>query len=412
MAKVTLIRVSKTYSGDNHAVRKVSLEIADREFLVLVGPSGCGKSSTLRMIAGLEEVSSGEIHIGDREVTSVPPKNRDIAMVFQNYALYPHMTVYKNIAFGLELRYGGNFLERFLRRLMAPAKARELEELRVGIPAQVQQTAEALGIQHLLDRTPKQLSGGERQRVALGRAIVRQPAAFLFDEPLSNLDAKLRVETRLELRKLHQQLNATMIYVTHDQVEAMTLGDRIVVMDQGVIQQVGTPQQVYHQPLNRFVASFLGSPPMNLIPGNLITQNSNLSFIGSGLRLELDKTCGFEELLDNSEERKVELGIRAENVVILAQNELPNSSDVQVVAQATIAMIESLGDSELVHCLINASTDTTEKNNEVMLIGKLPIRDSNNDASFVEGQTVQIGLLQKQAHLFDCDSGLNLQNVD
>ena len=245
MAQVVLDRLSKIYPGGVIAVNSIDLHIADQEFVVLVGPSGCGKSTTLRMIAGLEEISSGEIRIGDRRVNTVPPKDRDIAMVFQNYALYPHMTVFQNMGFALKLRKMPK--AEILQRVTATAKMLEIE--------------------HLLDRKPKALSGGQRQRVAVGRAIVREPKAFLFDEPLSNLDAKLRVTTRAELKGLHQRLKTTTIYVTHDQEEAMTLGDRIVVMKDGVIQQADTPLSTYLRPRNRFVAGFIGMPPMNFFDG-------------------------------------------------------------------------------------------------------------------------------------------------
>jgi multiple sugar transport system ATP-binding protein len=256
MARVQLDNVSKIYPGGVKAVDSISLQIADREFIVLVGPSGCGKSTTLRMIAGLEEISDGIIRIGDRVVNDVPPKSRDIAMVFQNYALYPHMTVYKNMAFGLKLR----------------------RMPRAEINKRVAEAAKILEIEHLLDRKPKQLSGGQRQRVAVGRAIVREPAAFLFDEPLSNLDAKLRVTTRAELKRLHQRLKTTTIYVTHDQEEAMTLGDRIVVMKDGLIQQADTPLHTYNRPVNRFVAGFIGMPPMNFFNGAVRNANGKMTF--------------------------------------------------------------------------------------------------------------------------------------
>ncbi|HEY8497197.1 MAG TPA: sn-glycerol-3-phosphate ABC transporter ATP-binding protein UgpC, partial [Limnochordales bacterium] len=242
MARVVLENVTKRY-GNVVAVNKANLVIEDEEFVVLVGPSGCGKSTTLRMIAGLEEITEGNIYIGDRLVNDVPPKDRDIAMVFQNYALYPHMNVYDNMAFGLKLR-------KFPK-----------DE----IDRRVREAARMLGIEHLLDRKPKQLSGGQRQRVAVGRAIVREPAAFLMDEPLSNLDAKLRVQMRAELSKLHNRLRTTTIYVTHDQTEAMTMGDRIVVMKDGFIQQVGAPLEIYENPNNVFVAGFIGSPAMNFL---------------------------------------------------------------------------------------------------------------------------------------------------
>ncbi|MGA2584815.1 MAG: sn-glycerol-3-phosphate ABC transporter ATP-binding protein UgpC [Tepidisphaeraceae bacterium] len=257
MARVQLQNISKSFPGGTKAVDGVDLDIADREFVVLVGPSGCGKSTTLRMVAGLEEVTGGIIRIGDRVVNDVPPKSRDIAMVFQNYALYPHMTVYNNMAFGLKLR-------------RVP---------RAEIRQRVTQAAKILDIEHLLDRKPKQLSGGQRQRVAVGRAIVREPAAFLFDEPLSNLDAKLRITTRAELKRLHQRLRTTTIYVTHDQEEAMTLGDRIVVMKDGRIQQADTPLNTYNRPANRFVAGFIGMPPMNFFDGTLRLIDGKLSFV-------------------------------------------------------------------------------------------------------------------------------------
>jgi multiple sugar transport system ATP-binding protein len=256
MAKVVLEHVYKIYPGDVAAVSDANLEIEDQEFVVLVGPSGCGKSTTLRMVAGLEEISRGAIYIDGRKVNDVPPKNRDIAMVFQNYALYPHMTVYKNMAFGLKLR----------------------KYPKTEIDTRVREAAEILGIVELLDRKPKALSGGQRQRVAVGRAIVRKPKAFLFDEPLSNLDAKMRVQMRTEISKLHSQLASTMIYVTHDQVEAMTMGDRIVVMKDGFIQQVAAPLDLYDNPANQFVAGFIGSPAMNFFNGRLEQTGGGLVF--------------------------------------------------------------------------------------------------------------------------------------
>ncbi len=256
MARVELEKVAKVYAGNVTAVDHIDLSIKDREFIVLVGPSGCGKSTTLRMVAGLEEITAGTIKIGERVVNNVAPKDRDIAMVFQNYALYPHMSVYKNMAFGLMLR-----------------KLPKAE-----IQRRVMETAKILEIEHLLERKPKALSGGQRQRVAVGRAIVREPAAFLFDEPLSNLDAKLRVTTRAELKRLHQRLQTTTIYVTHDQEEAMTLGDRIVCMKDGRIQQAETPLKMYQNPANRFVAEFIGMPPMNFFNGALKMVNGEMIF--------------------------------------------------------------------------------------------------------------------------------------
>jgi multiple sugar transport system ATP-binding protein len=255
MAEVTLRKVSKTYDA-TPAVRGIDLEIADKEFVVLVGPSGCGKSTTLRMIAGLEDITDGEILVGGQVVNDVPPKDRDIAMVFQNYALYPHMTVFDNMSFGLRL------------------KKVPKEQIR----AQVENAAKILDIGELLGRKPKQLSGGQRQRVAMGRAIVRNPKVFLFDEPLSNLDAKLRVQMRTEIKRVHQKVRTTTIYVTHDQIEAMTLADRVVVMNDGRIEQVGAPNDLYHAPKTKFVAEFIGSPAMNLVPCRLEETGGGLIF--------------------------------------------------------------------------------------------------------------------------------------
>jgi multiple sugar transport system ATP-binding protein len=264
MAQVVLKDLNKKFD-EVHAVRDVNLHIPDKEFIVLVGPSGCGKTTTLRMIAGLEEITAGEIMIGDRVVNDLPPKDRDIAMVFQNYALYPHMSVYDNMAFGLKMR-----------KFPKP----EIEK-------RVRETAEILGIQELLKRKPRQLSGGQRQRVAVGRAIVRHPQVFLFDEPLSNLDAKLRVQMRVELKRLHERLATTAVYVTHDQVEAMTLGDRVVVMKDGWIKQVGEPLELYNRPANRFVASFIGSPAMNFADVSLVDAAGALWAESPGLRVRV-----------------------------------------------------------------------------------------------------------------------------
>jgi multiple sugar transport system ATP-binding protein len=323
MAKVSVRDVYKIYPGDKGrdvtAVSGVNLEIEDREFVVLVGPSGCGKSTTLRMIAGLEEISKGEILIGDKVVNDVAPKNRDIAMVFQNYALYPHMSVYDNMAFGLKLR----------------------KYPKAEIKKRVSDAASILGIEELLERKPKALSGGQRQRVALGRAIVRQPKVFLFDEPLSNLDAKMRVQMRTEITKLHQRLQATMIYVTHDQIEAMTMGDRIVVMDKGVVQQTDTPIKLYQEPANIFVAGFLGSPPMNFINGTVKRERDGTYFTelkGGSIRVRLadDKTAALEALA----ERPVLLGIRPEHIELaqFAATDQPKGS-----FPAIVDMVEPMG---------------------------------------------------------------------
>ena len=308
MARVSLSGVHKRYPDGFHAVRGVDLRIEDGELVVLVGPSGCGKSTTLRMIAGLEEVSDGEIRIGDRVVNSVAPGDRDIAMVFQNYALYPHMTVRQNMAFGLKMR----------RTPKAEIKTR------------VAEAAGMLGIEALLDRRPRELSGGQRQRVALGRAIVRDPAAFLFDEPLSNLDAKLRAETRTEIAGLHERLRATMVYVTHDQVEAMTLGQRLVLMNHGVVQQVGAPLEVYRRPANRFVATFIGSPAMNLLKGRVESGR----FVASDV--------GAEWAVDTSAEGPAVLGVRPEDL-------LPAQGSEPVFATGRLGVVERLGHETLAH---------------------------------------------------------------
>src|SRR5246500_64376 len=269
MARVLIRSLNKMYD-DVHAVKDVNLEIRDNEFMVLVGPSGCGKTTTLRMVAGLESITPGQVMIGDVMVNNLPPMDRDIAMVFQNYALYPHMSVYDNMAFGLKMR--------------------KVDRSEIG--KRVQAAAEILGMQDYLKRKPRQLSGGQRQRVALGRAIVRQPRVFLFDEPLSNLDAKLRGQMRVELKKLHLRLGTTAIYVTHDQVEAMTLGDRVVVMKDGVVQQVGEALELSHQPANKFVAGFIGSPAMNFAAVTVTEANGSLMAENSGLRIKLpDETA-------------------------------------------------------------------------------------------------------------------------
>ncbi|MGA7303217.1 MAG: sn-glycerol-3-phosphate ABC transporter ATP-binding protein UgpC [Rhodothermales bacterium] len=291
MARVLLENVKKVYDNGFVAVHGASFEVNNGEFVVLVGPSGCGKSTTLRMVAGLEDITEGKLTIGERTVNDVPPKDRDIAMVFQNYALYPHMTVYDNMAFGLKLR-------KF-----------DKKEIR----SRVENAAETLGITEILDRKPKQLSGGQRQRVAVGRAIVRKPQVFLFDEPLSNLDAKLRVQMRTEISKLHNALGATMIYVTHDQVEAMTMGDRIVVLKDGHIQQIDTPLNLYNSPANRFVASFIGSPAMNFIDGE-ITRDGGLQFAGADGNVSCKVNESAATRLSNHLGKKVILGVRPEDI--------------------------------------------------------------------------------------------------
>ena len=313
MAEVRLENVSKIYKEQMKAVDNVNLKIHDKEFMVLVGPSGCGKSTTLRMVAGLEEISNGNIYIDGVRVNDVPPKDRDIAMVFQNYALYPHMTVFDNMAFGLKLR-------KFPK-----------EEIK----NRVDYAAEILGLQDLVDRRPKELSGGQRQRVAVGRAIVRKPKVFLFDEPLSNLDAKLRVQMRIEISKLHQKLEATMIYVTHDQVEAMTMGDRIVVMKDGIVQQVDSPSHLYAKPVNKFVAGFIGSPAMNFFSGELIESGSTLF---KNKSMEILIPGQMLKNLNKDRGKKIVLGIRPEDFSMQVSERKEYNS-----IEALIEVIEPMG---------------------------------------------------------------------
>src|SRR5919202_3104631 len=289
MAQVSLRNLNKSYD-EVHAVKDVNLQIRDKEFIVFVGPSGCGKTTTLRMVAGLEAITSGDILIGDRVVNELPPMDRDIAMVFQNYALYPHMSVYDNMAFGLKMR--------------------KFDRAEIG--KRVREAAEILGIQDYLHRKPRQLSGGQRQRVALGRAIVRHPQVFLFDEPLSNLDAKLRVQMRVELKKLHERLGTTAIYVTHDQVEGMTLGDRVVVIKDGWVQQVGEPLELYNQPANRFVAGFLGSPAMNFVAVTVSENNGAIWAANAGMQIKAPPQ--YANRLGRYLGKEVTLGIRPEDL--------------------------------------------------------------------------------------------------
>jgi multiple sugar transport system ATP-binding protein len=328
MADVTLERIEKRF-GEVLAVRGIDLTVKDQEFVILVGPSGCGKTTTLRMIAGLEEVTSGDIRIGGQSVTYLPPRDRDIAMVFQSYALYPHMTVYRNMAFALQLR-----------RL----PKREIDR-------RVREVAEILGLGEHLDRKPRQLSGGQRQRVAVGAALCRQAGVLLFDEPLSNLDAKLRVHMRTELKRLHHSVKSTMIYVTHDQVEAMTMGDRIVIMNHGVICQIGTPLEVYDRPATQFVASFIGSPPMNFFDGELATSDGRATIVlEGGLRLPLprDELAGFAG-------RPIVCGIRPEHISLD-----PNGRPDAVKVPAVIDEVEPLGHDVIVTARCSAGVFQVE----------------------------------------------------
>lgn len=326
MASVTYRNVVKRF-GDVTVIKDLSMEVADKEFVVFVGPSGCGKSTSLRMLAGLEEISAGEILIGDRVVNDVPPKDRDIAMVFQSYALYPHMSVYDNMAFGLKLR-----------------KTPKAE-----IDRRVKEAAGILGLEHLLDRKPKALSGGQRQRVAVGRAIVREPSVFLMDEPLSNLDAKLRVSARAEISKLHKRLGTTFIYVTHDQVEAMTMGDRIAVLNEGDLMQIDTPRKLYERPDNVFVAGFIGSPSMNFFDATLVKEEGNL-FVDVG-DFRLPVPANKAPIYSNYIGQKVIFGIRPENIHS-PQFAPPNINAAPL--QASIDVVELLGHE--LHVYLNSGT--------------------------------------------------------
>lgn len=322
MAEVVLDHVSKIYDNKVIAVNDVTLTVNDKEFIVLVGPSGCGKSTALRMIAGLEEITQGTISIDGRVVNDVPPKDRDIAMVFQNYALYPHMSVYENLAFGLKLR---------------KYSKSEIDE-------RVHHAARILGIEQFLDRKPKALSGGQRQRVALGRAIVRQPKVFLFDEPLSNLDANLRVQMRTEISRLHHQLQTTMIYVTHDQIEAMSMGDRIVVMKDGIVQQVDTPLNIYHHPANKFVAGFIGSPTMNFMDG-VIAQNGSLKFVQEQSQIAIPLLPDSSQRVRTAARSRITLGIRPEHIY----TEKPAGTITLAPFKATVEVVEPVGNEIFVY---------------------------------------------------------------
>jgi multiple sugar transport system ATP-binding protein len=354
MSGVTFDHVSKVFDG-TRAVDDLSLEIGDGEFLVLVGPSGCGKSTALRMIAGLERISEGRILIGERVVNNVAPTQRDVAMVFQSYALYPHMTVYDNLAFGL-------------RNKRVP---------KAQIDERVRNAAEILQLEPLLKRKPKQLSGGQRQRVALGRAIVREPAAFLMDEPLSNLDAALRVATRAEILKLHQRVSTTTVYVTHDQVEAMTMGDRIAVMELGVLQQVGTPEELYTSPRNLFVATFIGSPAMNVVPVEAHAEDGRALLRSGDFVAEVPERL----LAGVGARRELLVGIRPEH---LAPANGSAADDVRL--GAVVEVVEYLGDEQLVHL----------RAGEVRVVAKVPV-----EARLAPGESVMLAAPPDKLYLFD-----------
>ncbi|MEP0848587.1 MAG: ATP-binding cassette domain-containing protein [Phycisphaerae bacterium] len=379
MAQVRLESVSKVYPGNVKAVDNVSLVIEDREFIVLVGPSGCGKSTTLRMVAGLEDISSGTIRIGDRIVNDVAPKDRNIAMVFQNYALYPHMTVYRNMAFGLMLRRKLGAWDNPLAMILAPGRWRAARAERADIDRRVRDAGRMLGITDLLNRRPKALSGGQRQRVAVGRAIVREPMAFLFDEPLSNLDAKLRVEMRAELKKLHRRVQTTTIYVTHDQEEAMTLGDRVVVMRDGVVHQVDSPFEVYERPVNRFVAGFVGTPPMNFLDGRLVRAEGRLLFDDGACRLPLDPS--FEQRMAQYVGQTLTIGIRPEAL------RPAGSANGEARLRVSVTVVEPLGDRMDIHA-------TTPHNETVTCRAEAATRVR-------EDETIDLAVDMRRVHFFE-----------
>ncbi|HYE58128.1 MAG TPA: sn-glycerol-3-phosphate ABC transporter ATP-binding protein UgpC [Rhodothermales bacterium] len=368
MARVKLEGVRKIYDNGFVAVHDANFEVGDGEFVVLVGPSGCGKSTTLRMIAGLESISEGTLSIGDRVVNEVEPKDRDIAMVFQNYVLYPHMSVYDNMAFGLKLR-------KFPKS--------EIDQ-------RVRQAAGILGLEKVLDNKPKHLSGGQRQRVAVGRAIVRKPQVFLFDEPLSNLDAKLRVQTRTQISKLHRQLGATMIYVTHDQVEAMTMGDRIVVMKDGHVQQIDRPLHLYDHPVNKFVAGFIGSPAMNFVPGLLSRADGRLAFTANDGAFTLLLPDRFADVVKDHEGRNLDLGIRPEHLSLHAREGTTAPIEVE------LDVIEPMGNEVILYGRAGAHNlvarvppeSVPEAGERITLhadLGRLHLFDTESEHALVSG---------------------------
>ncbi|MGB3976322.1 MAG: sn-glycerol-3-phosphate ABC transporter ATP-binding protein UgpC [bacterium] len=363
MARVTFKNVSK-YFDTTRVVDNLNFEIHDKEFVVIVGPSGCGKSTTLRMVAGLESISEGEIFIGDRLINDVSPKDRDIAMVFQNYALYPHMDVYRNMAFGLKLR-------------KIPAQE---------IDRRVLNAANILGIENLLTRKPKQLSGGQRQRVAVGRAIVREPSVFLFDEPLSNLDAKLRVQMRTEIKKLHERLRTTMMYVTHDQVEAMTMGDRIVILKDGVLQQAGTPMEVYRYPRNVFVAGFIGSPSMNLLKAKV---KDGRIFLGSAPILTNEM---IESLFDLNGVSECIIGVRPEDFIVVGRDAGQEGNNLSFTV--SIDLVETTGAESMVH----------SKLEDHPIIVRL-----TSDSEIPEDKKMNLAINLKKIHVFNGETEMTLR---
>ncbi|HEX5936746.1 MAG TPA: sn-glycerol-3-phosphate ABC transporter ATP-binding protein UgpC [Actinomycetota bacterium] len=383
MAQIVLDDVSKVYAGGAPAVSDLNLEIEDAEFIVLVGPSGCGKTTALRMVAGLESITGGTITIDDRVVNDVPPKERDIAMVFQNYALYPHMSVYDNMGFGLKLR----------------------KESKQNIDRRVREAAKILGLEDYLDRKPKALSGGQRQRVAMGRAIVREPKAFLMDEPLSNLDAKLRVQMRSEIGRIQDELNVTTIYVTHDQVEAMTMGDRVAVLRKGVLQQVDEPQYLYDHPENLFVAGFIGSPAMNMVEADLTRSNGSLAVEFGGFTLEIpDEVLSQRPALKSYEGKPIVVGIRPED---MEDASLVSDAPAGRRIRSDVVLREALGADVLVHFGVRARPVVTEDTKELATdVGAEALEAVERGAS--EGQWIFLARLNPRT---DAQVGRSIELV-
>ena len=396
MAEVTFSDVAKVFADGTRAVSDLSLGTDDGEFMVLVGPSGCGKTTALRMVAGLEDISEGEIRIGDRVVNDVSSRDRDIAMVFQSYALYPHLTVFDNIAFSLRLR----------------------KEKKAEIDKRVREAARILDLEALLDRKPRALSGGQRQRVAMGRAIVRQPAAFLMDEPLSNLDAKLRVQMRAEISKLQRSIGVTTIYVTHDQVEAMTMGDRVAVMRKGQLQQVAPPQELYDRPLNLFVGGFIGSPAMNLVEAKLERENGGLAAVLGNTRLTLDdENVSARPALRSFEGKPVVVGIRPEHLEDAA---IAHDNPVDRRLKGHVELREALGSELMVHLAIDAPPAMTQEVKELAEDAGTTAEDLGGgdkhqaviggrfgaDSKVKEGEDAEVAVDTRALHFFDPDTGL------
>jgi multiple sugar transport system ATP-binding protein len=392
MAGLRLDGVSRIFPDGIVAISGINLEVCDGEFLVVVGPSGCGKTTTLRVIAGLEGVSSGRVSIGDKVVNRLAPKERDVAMVFQGQALYPHLSVYRNLFFGLELRGRAGGVRGVFAGLFGPMR---VDPNRRAMDERVRRVARLLEIERLLDRMPSQLSGGEKQRVALGRALVRQPAVYLLDEPLSSLDAGMRTQMRRELREIHHRFPTTTIYVTHDQVEALTLGDRIAVMDRGVIQQVGTPREVFDKPKNRFVAGFLGSPAMNFLEGSVCEQEGRLRFAGDGFSVAVPGS------LNGRVPPRMVLGIRPQDVKIrVAAAELSANDS----SEAVVLAVESIGSETIIEARLGGGADRHAESGSV-IVSRVEV-----PVGFGLGSRVRVVFDMGKAHWFDAATGASLDD--